>query len=77
MITGAWAKQEKVFVVLNPSLAEAHAARALKSVSKSAMITVAWAKQEKVFAVFNPSLAARALKSVSKSMSTKVAKLNS
>ena len=41
MTTVAWAVQEKVFVIFNSSLAEAHGTRALKIMSKSMFAKVA------------------------------------
>ena len=41
MITVAWAVQEEVFIVLNPSLTKAHRVRALKVMSKSMFAKIA------------------------------------
>ena len=41
MITVAWAVQEEVFIVLNPSLTKAHGTRALKFMSDFMFTTVA------------------------------------
>ena len=41
MITVAWAVQEEVFIVLNPSLTKAHGTRALKFMSKFMFAMVA------------------------------------
>ena len=41
MITVAWAVQEEVFIVLNPSLTKAHGTRALKFMSKFMFAKVA------------------------------------
>ena len=41
MTTVAWAVQEKVFVIFNSSLAEAHGAGTLKIMSKSMFVKVA------------------------------------
>ena len=41
MTTVAWAVQEKVFVIFNSSLAEAHGTGALKIMSKSMFAKVA------------------------------------
>ena len=41
MITVAWAVQEEVFIILNPSLTKAHRTRALKIMSKFMFAKVA------------------------------------
>ena len=80
MTTVEWAAQEKVFIIFNSSLAEAHGTRALKIMCKC-MTTVEWAAQEKVFIIFNSSLAeahgTRTLKIMCKCMFSKVTKLYS